>query len=210
LGRTRTGFLGSRGPIAQAGPVAGAAIRGRWWASASSPAPAPGRRPRTKDPSTAVPELCCQNLTAPLAVRRPWASRAGGSLTLAHGKSAAPVAFRGDQGGGNSPGLLLPEVLPGPPSPPRRSRAAGGCQPLVCPWWPPHCRNAIVPWPTEDQGPIHAAVGVPLSKFDSPSPPGDPGPAHGGTTCIVFPSSQRPLSPRSPSAMRAIAGRKRS
>ena len=33
-------------------------------------------------------------MTAPLAARRPWASRASGSLTLAHGKSAAPVAPR--------------------------------------------------------------------------------------------------------------------
>jgi len=187
LGRTRTGFLGSRGPSAQAGPVAGAAIRGRWWASASSPAPAPGRRPRTKDPSTAVPELCCQNLTAPsrrTATRGRWWASAPSStsapglhcqnLTVpwptedqgpVHGGAGAllskfdspprrpatlgqsgqwlsnPGAWEvrrscrpeGDRGGGNNPGLLLPDVLPGPRRHPRRVRAAGGCQPLVLP-----------------------------------------------------------------------------
>ena len=86
----------------------------------------------SKGPSTAGQEHHCQNLTAPLAARRPRASRAGGSLTLARGKSAAPVASQGDEGGAKLSGASPSRGHPWPPSPPRRSRAAGRCQPLVC------------------------------------------------------------------------------
>ena len=211
--------MGSPPPLSPSGATRAAwAVRG---VSFLRPilAPSPGRRSGAaggRQPSSAsAPGLHCQNLTVPWPTedqgpvhggagallskfdsppRRPATLGQSGQLLSNPGAWEVRRSCRpeGDRGGGNNPGLLLPDVLPGPRRHPRRVRAAGGCQPLVCPWWPPHCRNATVPWPTEDQGPIHAAVGVPLSKFDSPSPPGDPGPAHGGTTCIVFPSSQRP------------------
>ena len=84
-------------------PVAGAAIRGRWWAStlfvlstgaalSKFDSALADRGPRTRPPLSKFD-------SPPSPPRRPWARQAGGSLTLARGKSAAPVAFHGDQGG---------------------------------------------------------------------------------------------------------------
>ena len=123
-------------------------------------------------------ELRCQNLTVPLAVRRPRARFNRRLGLLVDEELAAPVAPEGDQGGAGGPGRLLLEVLPGPPSPGRRSGAAGGRQPPSSASAPElHCQNLTAPWPTEDPGLIHAAVGVPLSKFDSPFAGRRPGPA---------------------------------
>jgi hypothetical protein len=100
-------------------PVAGAAIRAPGGLQPPSSSSAPELHCHivivpwpTEDQG---PAHRCQRLTAPLAARRPWASLAGGSLTLVCvwevRRSCRP---EGDRGGGNSPGPLLPEVLPGP------------------------------------------------------------------------------------------------
>jgi len=203
---TRTLVHRSAAPVAPEGDLGGAGVPGplllevlpgppspgrrpggRWWASTlyglSTGAPLSkfdsalaDRGPRTR-PRRGQKHRC-QNLTAPLAARRPWARQAGGSLTLARGKSAAPVALRATRAAFAVQGFsfLRPFLAHPSPHPP----AITGCRWMSAsrsPGWPPHCQIVTVPWSAGDPEPIHAAVGVPLSKFDSPFAGRRPGPA---------------------------------
>ena len=123
----------------------------------------------------------------------------------------ARLAVRGDVGdfGALTQVFLVPAVQAHRPAP-VGTPVIAGCWWLPAsrlPGWPPHCQNLTVPSSTGDPGLIHAAVGVPLSKFDSPFAGRRPGPARAGVPGILSLYLQRPLSPRSPSAMRATPGR---
>src|SRR5262249_40508062 len=81
-------------------------------------------------PSSTPPSVCLRGRPG-VAARRPWGQ---GVHSLGLWFIGAPLPSPGgDQGGVGGPGRLLLEVLPGPPSPGRRSGAGGGRQPPLRP-----------------------------------------------------------------------------
>jgi hypothetical protein len=142
----------------------------------------PPRRPRGRRSFTSWPAGAlgrhCLNETVALAGRRPGPAPRPGMQKDAPGYVAphsAQVAARGD---GGDPGrshrcsrFPLSKRPARPPSPGRRSGAAGGRQLSSSSAPGLHCQSLTVPWPTEDQGPVHHCQ----SLTAPPRRPGDLG-----------------------------------